>query len=113
MNDLVLQKTIKPIFSTIIFIFALSSASAIAGEIYGRVAHNGSIFANAKVKIKCVDFNEVATTNSNGAYRSSGPSGESKCSIKVNDSTNSITVYTSNSRTRVNLEVKGNHLFRR
>ena len=113
MNDLVMQKIIKPILSTIIFIFALSSVSAIAGEIYGRVAHNGSIFSNAKVKIKCVGFNDLATTNSNGAYRSSGPSGESKCSITVNGSSNSITVYTSNSRTRVNLEVKDNRLFRR
>lgn len=110
----VLSKKIKSRLIAIIILSILPLASSIAGEIYGRVAINGNVFANAKVTIICTNnFKDSPVTNSNGAYRSKDTQGETECTISVSNASNDVTVYTSQSRTRVNLEVKGNRLYRR
>lgn len=110
----VLSKKIKSRLIAIIILSVLPLASLIAGEIYGRVAINGKVFANAEVTIKCTNnFKDSQVTNSNGAYRSKDVMGETECTISVSNANNDVTVYTSQSRTRVNLEVKGSHLYRR
>ena len=107
--------TVSPI-RTLLWILASTAVSApiaAAGEIYGRVGNNGKVFTNAAVTITCPGFNDTQTTNSSGAYRSPGPSGEQQCRISVSGASNSVPVITSQGRTRVNLEVKGNRLYRR
>lgn len=104
--------TVKPILWILLFSVVLVPI-ATAGEIYGRVARNGKVFANATVKIECPGFSDAQTTNSSGAYRSSGPRGEQQCTISVNGASNSVPVITSQGRTRANLELKGNRLYRR
>lgn len=92
---------------------AALAAPAAAGEIYGRVAKDGRVFADARVTITCINFSDTQITNSSGAYRSPGPSGEQQCQLSVSDATNTVQVITSQGRTRANLEVKGNSLYRR
>ena len=86
--------------------------SSFAGEIYGRVAKDGRAFSGANISINCDGFTDTETTDQNGVYRSSGPPGEEKCTITINGS-NSVTFFTSKRRTRVNLEIINNRLYRR
>ena len=86
--------------------------SSLAGEIYGRVAENGRAFPGANISINCGVFTDSKTTDRNGVYRSSGPRGEEKCTISVNGS-NPVAFFTSTRRTRVNLEIINNRLYRR
>lgn len=108
-----MQKTTKLAKITVLIVSGCLPVSSLAGEIYGRIAKNGAVFPDAEVTIKCTDFTDSVTTNSNGAYRSKGPSGENQCKVSVGNLSNSVTVYTSQGRTRANLEVKGDRLYRR
>jgi len=113
MKKAALISKITPRVATLVILVLFGPATSLAGEVYGRVAKNGAVFSNASVTITCSGFNETGQTNSNGAYRLNGPSGENQCKISVSSASNSITVFTSQSRTRVNLEVTGNRLLRR
>ena len=110
-----MSKTVSTIkvFLWILLLGVVLAPFATAGEIYGRVAKNGKVFANASVTIKCTSFSDTQSTNNSGAYRSPGPSGEQRCEISVNGASNTVPVITSQGRTRANLEVKGNRLYRR
>lgn len=110
-----MSKTVSTIkvFLGILILGAVLAPFATAGEIYGRVAKNGKVFANASVTIECTNFSDTPSTNNSGAYRSPGPSGEQQCQISVNGASNTVPVITSQGRTRVNLEVIENHLYRR
>ena len=109
-----MSKTVPMIRSSICSLALCALAAPLAaGEIYGRVAKDGRVYANASVTIKCNGFSDSQTTNSSGAYRSSGPSGEQQCQLSVSGAGNTVAVYTSQGRTRANLELKGNRLYRR
>lgn len=110
-----MSKTVSTIkaFLLILILGAVLAPLATAGEIYGRVAKNGKVFANASVTIQCGSFSDTQPTSNSGAYRSPGPSGEQQCAISVNGTSNTVHVITSQGRTRANLEVKGNRLYRR
>jgi len=103
---------IKLLLSITLLGVLLPSSSA-AGEVYGRVGNNGNVYVNAIVTINCPGYSDTQTTNSSGSYRSPGPSGEQQCSISVSGASNTVPVITSQGRTRANLEVKGNRLYRR
>ncbi len=92
--------------------FTLLPLSSQAGEIYGRVAKNGRAFPDANISINCDHFEDSKTTDQNGVYRFSGPEGEEKCTISV-DGSNPVEFFTSRRRTRVNLEIINNRLYRR
>ena len=99
-------------FFPLIAISTILPLSSSAGEIYGRVAKNGMAFSEANISINCDHCEDSKTTDQNGVYRSSGPVGEEKCTISVNDS-NPVGFFTSKRRTRVNLEIINNRLYRR
>ena len=115
MNRRSRTKEIMVYNSAFVLICALTSVSAMAGEIYGRVAKDGSIHDKVKVTIECqeVDFKDETETHSNGAYSLPGPAGENECTISVSNVPNSVKFYTSSGRTRVNLDVSANRLHRR
>ena len=112
-----MSKTVSTIkaFLLILILGAVLAPLATAGEIYGRVAKNGKVFANASVTIQCDSFRytQSTSTSNSGAYRLPGPSGEQQCDISVNGTSNTVPVITSQGRTRANLEVKRNRLYRR
>lgn len=91
----------------------LLTSSLNAGEVYGRVAINGKVYANASVTIRCPNYKDTQSTNNNGAYRLAGPRGEQQCKISTSGAANAVPVITSQGRTRANLEVKDGRLYRR
>lgn len=86
--------------------------TAAAGEIYGRVSKQGRVVSGASVSVECSSVSQSGTTDRNGVYRVSGPKSEEQCRISVNGS-DTITIYTSMGRTRVNLEIVGRRVIRR
>ena len=110
-----MRKTVLAIkiFISVLLLGILLPPLSTAGEIYGRVANNGKVYPNARVTINCPNYSDTQSTNSSGAYRSPGPSGEQHCTISVSGASNTVPVITSQGRTRANLEVKGNRLYRR
>ena len=93
-------------------ILLMATGTVQAAEIYGRVVVDGKIVSGANVIISCSGFEDNSQTDRYGVYRSKGPTGEQPCEIRVNGS-NSIKFFTSKKRTRVNLEVTNNELYRR
>ena len=83
-----------------------------AGEIYGRVSKQGRVVSGARVSVECNSVSQSGTTDRNGVYRVPGPRSEERCQISVNGS-DTVIIYTSADRTRVNLEIVGQRVIRR
>lgn len=106
--------TSKPLrmFCLLVF-FTLLPLPSYATEISGRVSvEGGGPISGAQVTIDCPNDQKVKNTNKSGLYRISVSASEVECMVRV-DGSDEVTFYASGRRTRVNLELRGNHLRRK